>query len=425
MIIKNPDEMLRLKKIFVEHQELNDTDFHILLCQNTGLNNFREFVYCKKRHIINRYSLSCSVKRKCIDFEVEIDLEQKEQYFILLLNKLFVLNTVYPANIIHTTIGNIIILENIAGFKQVKISYTFYSEEVEIYYPNSLWLIKPIDYWKILEFDIKKIDYPVLVSNAIKRNGEFNLAEICLLIDRIKGPIFYCNRQDRVAKITDKDAIIPDYFFVELKRYTNFYCHVMGEDKINIRFVGTKLPNNGCVSMPGLIVFNQSLLQNPHILLYTYFPHEINHQVIGNKLLFHGDGSLWIKESLTEYIQSLYWKERFKTSLYRNMIKKYADIYFKYNEFEIPISMINESVSNECYLCTIAGKGVLLFMYAFLETENPILLLQSLILELNNIGRKITLELFLSILAPKLSSKTFRNLIHYVYNLGVPCLEVI
>ena len=144
----------------------------------------------------------------------------------------------------------------------------------------------------------------------------------------------------------------------------NFYNQIFGR-KLSVEIINCNEIGSMCYSYQGLILFRSELINNTYSFLFQFMFHEIIHQIIGNYLMFSGPGSLWLKESLTEYIQLLYIYFRFGKKVYIKQYKFYADKYKKYQEYDVPILDIFDGVDKNHFMATIGSKGIILFDYIF------------------------------------------------------------
>ena len=172
----------------------------------------------------------------------------------------------------------------------------------------------------------------------------------------------------------DKIEIINDVF-VNCKRNAisyledmrDFYCYLTGL-ALNVSFYICDLIPALCISGKGRIIFKSSLIAYRDAAMFLYFPHEIFHQLIGNRIKIVGRGNLWIKESLTEYLQLLYIKNKSRR-LFQKQVKFYLERYHEYMDFDISIFSINQNTEDECIKATIESKGVLIFLIYFSNIE--------------------------------------------------------
>lgn len=428
MIVEKPLNIKTLEKEFDMIYEWNDPKFQVILCVNNETEQYREFVLCnEKRNVIVDYSVSCVFKNNIINFKIEINFLKNEKKIMLLLSPRFKIISKNPNSISIRRNGSFVYVESNDNFDNIEINYILDKNisTDEILHPGTLWLLKPVDAWEIIKFNLKFIDSSILLSTPVFLNDEIDLSRICLIVNYSCGLIFEYKNKDIVLETSLYDRkIIPKYYFNEIIRYADFYYKIM--DKVlEVRFISANLNIHSCFSVPGLIIYDRMLMQNPKLLLFTYLFHEINHQMIGNELLFHGKGSIWIKESLTEYIQLIYLRKRFGDSFYKKMVLKYTSIYFKYKKDEIPLNNIKEEISYDTYMCTVASKGVLLFLYAFTHVDNKVNTIRDLICSLKSIKKRISLNDFLKIFMPKLPYETQENILFYIQTIGIPDLESI
>ncbi|WP_214484549.1 hypothetical protein [Bacillus sp. SM2101] len=198
-------------------------------------------------------------------------------------------------------------------------------------------------------FDLRDL---VIVSN----DNNINCTNFCILIQ---------NRKVIVSPSTKK-VFSHLNICEEIRKFLNFYYSIF-EKPLNIRIMDSHCLNVNAISYKGLILFNPKLLSKPSVLLYKYLFHEIIHQEIGLNTIFYNKGRFLLLESLTEFIQLLYLKERFGETIYSKQIKYSYQLYKNNIEYtkNIPISDYYNINDNFGFLGLICGKGILFFDFLF------------------------------------------------------------
>ncbi len=108
--------------------------------------------------------------------------------------------------------------------------------------------------------------------------------------------------------------IFTEKVVVEVCTHSNYY--------IKCKHAPTAFAINGKVSV------SETMLQYPNILFYKYILHEIIHQHLGYIIKIEKENNLFLLESYTEYLQTVYLKQRFDDKIYIRTIKisnKYID----------------------------------------------------------------------------------------------------
>ena len=82
-------------------------------------------------------------------------------------------------------------------------------------------------------------------------------------------------------------------------------------------------PNREALAMsyPRLVTVAPTLLSAPATMLLRFLPHEIAHQWFGLTVKFGGAGSLWLQESLPEYLQLLFNRHRFGQRMFSRQLQ--------------------------------------------------------------------------------------------------------
>lgn len=156
------------------------------------------------------------------------------------------------------------------------------------------------------------------------------------------------------------------YKIDELNKMVKFYNEVFNKDlNFNVYIANT---DNDAVSYRNIIIFNYSFYNRPLTFMYKYLPHEIIHQVNGCIVKYKGLGKEWLKESLTEYVQLIFLRERFGQEFYNIQFKYYITLDTISNtENPITIGSFNISKNYKNFKSLICGRGVRLFSILFDE----------------------------------------------------------
>jgi aminopeptidase N len=124
------------------------------------------------------------------------------------------------------------------------------------------------------------------------------------------------------------------------------------------------------VEYPGVTVINKNIYRPggnlndvPNsIYLESTVAHEVGHQwfynVVGNDQV----NQPWLDESITQYITSLYYKDRYGDQASDSFITSFYDRWDRVNEKEIPIGMPVRSYDQKTYGAIIYGRGPIFFI---------------------------------------------------------------
>lgn len=256
--------------------------------------------------------------------------------------------------------------------------------KIKIYYykKEEKWLnITPIIY-HFPEFNDLSINKPFRISikseysfitNERTVGSEilaFDLKRIVILWEKEEKKNIYIEIKNRDFFIKDKTYELFGNIDLsqELNKFLDFYYSIFN-CPLDLKIIEYSHLDVEARAYKNLIVINAKLYTSPMVLLYKYLFHEIIHQEIGIKNRFYGKGSYWLLESLTEFLQLLYLKERFNDVFFQKQLKFYKNLYENNIEFtkKIPISLFEDTLDQYAFLAIICGKGVLAFFFLYQE----------------------------------------------------------
>lgn len=112
-------------------------------------------------------------------------------------------------------------------------------------------------------------------------------------------------KRGKVVRHSYGSALPPFDYSAELETMLAYFQNRLGVLP-RLTLIAAPVREALAISLPGAIVVDPKLLQTPATMLFRYLPHELAHQWFGNRVRFEGPGSLWLQESLAEYLQLLY-----------------------------------------------------------------------------------------------------------------------
>lgn len=305
--------------------------------------------------------------------------------------------------------ASVITIINLCG--KVSIKYRKKIDQHVFFLQGSGWLLMPTVNYKIVDFCVDS-NCSILLGNANKLYGFYDLNRISLFFPDDNSWLIH----KEINKILINTKLLGNEYLSEVTRFVEYYRNLMKEEPYFEVAVCDEIPAR-CISMRGLILCKKKMLNKGRVFLFQYLFHEIIHQVIGNELVFEGKGRLWLKESLTEYLQTLYLSVRFGEELYFKRISAYLDDYNKNKQYEIPMMQIGEECSEKLFHATFASKGILLFHK--LLYGRGIAGLSDIISELKTLGRRIMVEDFLECVDDNLYPNKLQ-IIYYLNYIGLP-----
>lgn len=361
-----------------------------------------------------------------LEYNVDIEINEKEEYTISIgfvndiVEVVFVLNVDYEVTYISDGVGfqrqnEIIKLTNSDGFSSLTIKYekkldNACSKEI-LKFGRDHWLLIPYTDCKIFDCKIDIKNRVFYVGNNIKRNDSYNLIGIALVVKNEFGDELMKINSSKIS--VNKEVKLPEPLDIEreITEFIRFYGSIF-KSELNVDVVLMDNSPSICISFKNLIIVSKELLRMKSSVLFQYLIHEFIHQVVGNEILFINEGSLWIKESLTEFLQLLYLKERFGNNFYSKRVQFYFRRMLSFSDYYIPIIDVDELVVEEVFMSTVASKGILLFDTLIMNEKNPKDLVKNIIEDMRLKNKVVSLDDFFEILSLHTASYNFlRNAI--------------
>lgn len=357
------------------------------------------------------YSVKVLSCEKYLQFDILIYFSHPISQINFLLNEEFELNE-YPSNIDLKREENIIYVE-MQELTSFHISYRCYKLS-RLFLQGTFWLLTPDVRYKVTNLSFV-VDQNCYFGNYNKNFLEcYDLNRITLYFMEEQEVLIHCHNDNIIIKNLDLPSSLNIH--EEFVRFIEYYKNLMQEDLEFDVAVCDNIPAN-CISMRNLILCKTKMITYNSSFLYQYMFHEIIHQVVGNELLFTGKGYLWLRESLTEYMQILYLKLRFGEKMFANRIEFYKRRYEEYKAYEEIIREVDDNSNFKTFLATIASKGVLLTYVLFKDVD--LRNLEKVISKLKNMKKYITIEDFFDVLDKKLY-RSKEQVFYYLNNIGLP-----
>lgn len=345
------------------------------------------------------YSMVCKFE-ECELYTVDISFESGTELFIFLLGEKYELIS-FSINVHVKRVGIFVNISSDQQLHNIRIKYrcidTIIDNEV---FRNlaSGWLLKPLSNWNVKKFKIEVDQHFGYYGNIqVNALGNYDIDRIALVTKRSRNDEYLIIKDGLVTLFQEIRIETSLSIQEELIKFCEFYFDIFGEP-LNVTLLKCDSIPAICLSYEGLIIFSSELLELKSSALFQFLFHEFIHQIIGNKLLFAGEGYLWLKESFTEYIQLIYLQKRFGDNIYSKRIKHCKEKFFCYYFYEIPMVDTTENMESVSFISTIATKGLLLYDMLFVgNVEYKIEEIKKAILKMRLLRRRVCIHDFLDI----------------------------
>ncbi|AJE51452.1 hypothetical protein [Paenibacillus polymyxa] len=355
--------------------------------------------------------------------KIIVDIQLSQSLSILKFNlddsyKLLNMSTYGDSNIEYFRNDEIISVSSKNKFSKIKIQYCKKDKEwlnitpVIYHFPefNDFLIIKPF------RISIKS-EYSFITNERIVGSEILasDLKKVVILWEREEDKKIYIEIKNRGIFIKEKTYQLFGSVDIslELGKFLDFYYSIFN-CPLDLKIIEYSHLDVEARAYKNLIVINAKLYTSPMVLLYKYLFHEIIHQEIGIKNRFYGKGSYWLLESLTEFLQLLYLKERFNDAFFRKQLKFYENLYKNNIEYtkKIPISLFSDTSDQYAFLAIICGKGVLAFFFLYEEFIHDKQNLKKIFSVFNKYNNYLNLNDFQNILV----NQTERLDVNYFFN---------
>lgn len=239
-------------------------------------------------------------------------------------------------------------------------------------------------------------------------------------------PDFYCViGNGNINFKIDKYGYNFVYFKKMIEDFSIFYQEIFNS-KIDVSIVDSSVISSQALSLEKLILVKRELCEKQNSFLHRYLIHELVHQEVGIKVKFIGYGGEWLKESLTEYIQFLFFERFFKKDFSKGILKYYKKLYFAYRDFDIlSVCETYTGMPVEQFNAVIGAKGffILRTLWTYFD-DDEITIIKKIYEIFSERQVRYTIQDFF-LIAEKISGKKLRRFYDdWICKKGIPRIRV-